>query len=280
MKVGWIGLGHIGAPMARRVLDAGFALSLWARRQDAADALRAAGAGWCDDDLQLARDSDIVCTCVGGPGDVAELHTRLMPQARPGTLFIELSTAAPRSAEISAALARQHGLQLLDAPVSGGVAGAGNGTLSCFVGGPADALVLARPLLAAFSQRIVPCGEAGAGYRTKLVNQTMIAGVLLGLAEGATLARAAGIDAGTLQDALGDGSARGFLFDAYLPRMMGGAGPVSFSLGLLRKDLRLARDEARSHGLHTRLLDTALSALDEACTRHGEAAGVQMLAAG
>ena len=283
MRVGWIGLGHIGAPMARRVQAAGFELSLWARRRNAADAAEAllgAGAVWCDEAEQLARASDIVCTCVTGPDDVAGLHARLMPQARPGTLFIDLSTAAPQIAVDSAALAARHEMLLLDAPVTGGVAGATNGTLTCFVGGPAAALERGQALLAAFCQRIVPCGDAGAGYRVKLVNQTMIAGVLLGLAEGSMLARAAGLDAAGLHDAVGSGTARGFLLESYLPRMMTGAGPVSFSIGLLRKDLRLAREEARSRGLRTLLLDAALSALDEACARHGEAAGVQMLAAG
>ena len=277
--VGWIGLGRIGAPMAQRVQAAGFGLSLWARRREAAAALLQSGASWCDDPLQLGRGSDIVVTCVGGPDDVADLHARLMPQARPGTLFIDLSTAAPSTAAASAALAQQHGLLLVDAPVSGGVAGATRGTLSCFVGGSAGALEKGRALLSAFCERIVPCGDTGAGYRVKLVNQTLVAGILLGLAEGAALARASGMEAAAVHDALGGGTARGFLFESYVHRMMSGEGPVSFTLGLLRKDLSVARDEARSRHVRTLLLDTALQALDEACARHGEEAGVQMLAA-
>lgn len=279
MRVGWIGLGNIGLPMAQRVRAAGFELSVWARRRKAATPLIDAGATWVDDAAELARQCDIVCTCVGTPDDVLGLHQRLLPLARAGSLFIDLTTAAPSTAAESARLASPFGIQLLDAPVTGGVAGAQRGTLTIFAGGDAAVLERARPVLAAFSQRIVPCGAAGGGYRIKLLNQTMLAGVLLGLAEGVMQARANGLDAATLQDALGTGTARSFLFETYLPRMMAGDGAVSFSLGLLRKDLRLAREEALAQGIRTHMLDAALAAIDAAIQRFGDQAGVQMLAA-
>lgn len=278
-RIGWIGLGNIGLPMAERVLAAGLPLTVWARRRDGAQALLHAGARWADDPATLARDGGIVATVVGGPDDVEALHAQMMPAARPGTLFVDMTTAAPRTATASCALAARCGVRSIDAPVTGGVAGARRGTLTSFVGGDADAIERARPLLAACSARIVPCGAAGSGYRVKLVNQTMIGGVLLGLADGTRLARAAGIGAEALQSALAGGTAAGFLFDAYLARMMNGAGPVSFTLGLLRKDLRLAREESQSLGLQAPLLDAAIAALDAAVARHGASAGVQMLAA-
>lgn len=278
-RIGWIGLGHIGRPMAERVLAAGLPLTVWARRREAAVPLLERGAAWAEDPAALARDSDLVATIVGGPDDVEALHAALMPAARPGTLFLDMTTAAPRTAAACAALAARCGVAVLEAPVTGGVAGAQRGTLTSFVGGDADALERARPLLAAYSARIVHCGAAGSGYRVKLVNQTMIGGTLLGLAEGARLARAAGFTAEALQPALAGGTAAGFLFDAYLARMMSGGGPVSFSLGLLRKDLRLAREESLALGLQPLLLDAAIAALDGAVARHGAQAGVQMLAA-
>jgi 3-hydroxyisobutyrate dehydrogenase-like beta-hydroxyacid dehydrogenase len=277
-RVGWIGLGHIGQPMAQRVLAAGFELTLWARRREAAAALLDAGASWADDPLALVRQVDVLCTCVGGPPDVSALHQQLMPQAAPGTLFIDHSTAAPATAVASSALASSHGLQLLDSPVTGGVAGAQRGTLTTFVGGDAAALERARPLLSSFAQRIVPGGAAGGGYRLKLLNQTLMAGSLMGLADGARLARAAGLDAATVKDALGSGSGASALFDNYLPRLMAGSGAATFSLGLLLKDLRLALDEAHALAVPAPLLQAAIDAVAAACSRHGDQAGVQMLA--
>jgi 3-hydroxyisobutyrate dehydrogenase-like beta-hydroxyacid dehydrogenase len=277
--IGWIGLGHIGRPMAARVLQAGFPLTVWARRREAAQPLLDAGAAWADDPVALAQAGEIVVTVVGGPDDVQALHAQMMPAACPGTVFVDATTAAPRTAAAAAALAALHGLRSIDAPVTGGVAGAQRGTLTSFVGGEADAIERARPLLAAYSARLVPCGAPGSGYRVKLVNQTVIAGVLLGLADAARLARAAGIAADELQAALAGGTASGFLFDAYLGRMVNAGGPVSFSLGLLHKDLRLARDEARALGVQPQLLDAAIAALEAAIARHGAKAGVQMLAA-
>jgi len=276
--VGWIGLGRIGAPMAARVLETGFALRLCARRKDAAAALVERGAIWTADAAALPPLCDIVCTIVTGPDEVEALQAELMPLARPGTLFIDMSTAAPRNALAAARRAEALGLKVLDAPVTGGVAGAQRGTLTSFVGGTAEALALARPLLASFSQRQVACGPSGSGYRTKLLNQTLMCGSLLGLADGARLARGWGLGAAELQAALEGGTGSSFLLPNYLPRMMSGEGPVSFTLGLLLKDLTLARTEAHALALPMPLLDAALAAVAVAVSRHGAEAGVQELA--
>ncbi len=277
-RIGWIGVGRIGLPMAERVLAAGWPLELWARRREAALPLLERGAQWVDDAALLGERCDIVCTIVSGPDDVRALQSRLMPLARPGTLFIDMSTAAPRDAQAAQKLARAHGLQVLDAPVTGGVAGAQRGSLTSFVGGETGAMERARPLLASFSQSLIACGASGSGYRTKLINQTLMAGVLMGLADGARLARASGIEAAGLQSALAGGTARSFLLENYLPRMMGGEGPVTFTLGLLLKDLRLARDETQALELPAPLLDAAIAAVAAAIERHGMEAGVQALA--
>lgn len=276
--VGWIGLGRIGEPMAGRVLAAGFALVLWARRKEAAEPLLERGASWAADAAAMLPRCDIVCTVVTGPDEVEALHAELMPLARPGTLFIDMSTAAPRNALAAAQLAEKFGLQVLDAPVTGGVAGAQRGTLSSFVGGTGQALERARPLFASFSQRVVHCGASGSGYRTKLLNQTLMCGSLLGLADGARMARAWGLPAAELQAALEGGTGSSFLLPNYLPRMMGSEGPVSFTLGLLLKDLKLAREEAQALDLPMPLLDAALATVSAAVARFGAEAGVQELA--
>lgn len=278
-RVGWIGLGRIGSPMALRLRAAGCALTVWARRPEATRAAAEAGATVADrlDDL---AGCDAVFTCVGGPDDVRALHRQLMPQARPGTLFVDCSTADPATAQHAAALAAAHALLSAEAPVTGGVAGAARGTLTAFVGATAEARERARPLLAAFASRQVDAGGPGSGYRLKLLNQTLMVGSLLAVAESARYARAAGFDPAATKQALAGGTGASGLFEAYWERMMGEPGPVSFTLGLLQKDLRLAQAEAQVLGSSTRLVQAALAAVDEAIARHGAEAGLQALGAG
>lgn len=278
-SVGWIGVGRIGLPMARRVLLAGHPLRVWARHRDQAASLVAEGATWSESPEALARDSAIVATIVRGSDDVLALYRRMLPAAEPPTVFVDLTTAAPACARATCEWAAHTGIGTLDAPVTGGVAGATQGKLTAFAGGDASVLERVRPVLEAFCSRIVPCGGAGAGYRMKLVNQTIVAGVLAGLANGAALARAAGFDAATVQNALGTGTASGALFDSYLARMLPVGGAATFTLGMLGKDLALARAEASAQGNDTVFVDTVLAAVDAARTRHGDDAGVQYLAA-
>ena len=276
--IGWIGLGRMGLPMAQRLLAAGHPLTVWARRPEAMASLRDAGAAVAATPEDLACRCACVVTMVGGPTDVDALHARLMPAAMPGTLFIDMSTAAPATAGAAQDRAARHGHTALDAPVTGGVAGAQRGTLTAFVGGEPGALARARPLLELLCQRLVPCGAAGSGYRTKLVNQTLMAGALMGVADGLRLARAAGLQADFLRQALAGGTGASTVLEAYLPRMLGGDGPVTFTLALLLKDLRLARAEAAALDLPAPLLDAAIAAVDGAIAGHGAEAGLQVLA--
>lgn len=278
MRVGWIGLGRIGAPMALRVAAAGFPLVVWARRAGQAAPLVAAGAEVAPVPEALG-ECDVVATIVGGPDDVRALQRRLLPRMRRGAVFVDMTTAAPGLAGEALAAGAPAGIGTLDAPVTGGVAGAQRGALTSFVGGDAAVLDAVRPMLGAFSARIVHAGPAGAGYRMKLVNQAIVAGTLLGLASGARLARAGGFAAPAVADALASGTASGTLFDSYLGRMIGQAGPVTFTLAMLRKDVALARDEAAALGVDGAFLDAVLAAVDAALARHGADAGVQALAA-
>ena len=276
-KVGWIGLGNLGSPMASRLLKAGYPMRVWARRPDAAHSAIDEGAVWIDGPAALAHDCDVVVTVLSGPQDVLSMYRTMLPSARPGTVFLEMTTAAPATALQLRALAGEK-VVVLDCPVTGGVSGAREGKLIHFVGGDAQALERCKPILEILSQRIVHCGDSGSGYRMKLINQTIMAGALLGLAEGAALARASGISGGELLESLGGGTASGPLFHAYAHRMVEACGPATFTLGLLRKDLLLAREEAVAHRSSTRLLDFALSAVEDACSRFGKDAGVQSLA--
>lgn len=278
-RIGWVGLGRIGEPMAQRVVAAGWPLQVWARQPAATQSLLAAGAEVCTGLEALARTSDIVFTIVGGPADVSELLQTMLPQARPGTVFIDMSTASSLRASPLRKEALARGLHLLDAPVTGGVAGAQRGRLTCFVGGDAEALERARPVLAAFSQHVVPCGPWGSGYRMKLINQTLVAGTLMGLADGARLARAMNLPVAAVPDALARGTAGGLLLESYWARMQQVDGPTTFTLGLLLKDLQLVQEEAEQLDLPLPQVQATLAAVQAACARHGAQAGVQMLAA-
>jgi 3-hydroxyisobutyrate dehydrogenase-like beta-hydroxyacid dehydrogenase len=279
LRIGWVGLGRIGRPMAERVQAAGWPMRVWARQPAATHALQAAGAQVCPTLEELAHNSDLVFTIVGGPTDVQAVLGTMLPAARPGTLFIDMTTTSALQAAPLRDLATAGQLQLLDAPVTGGVAGAQRGALTSFVGGTIDALDLARPVLKAFSQHIVHAGEWGSGYRMKLLNQTLVAGTLMGLADGARLARALGLAVEAVPAALAQGTASGKLFESYWGRMHSGVGAITFSLGLLRKDLLLVAEEASHLGLALPQVQATLAAVDAACRRHGEQAGVQALAA-
>lgn len=264
--------------MAQRVREAGFPLAVWARRREAAQVLIDQGADWSESPEALAGRCDVVVTMLTGPADVIDVHRRMLPHARQDAIFIDMTTAAPKTARELAALAPGADVAQLDCPVTGGVTAARQGKLTVFVGSEADVLARCRTVLQTLGERIVHCGASGSGYRMKLVNQTIMAGALLGIAEGAALARASGLDAAAVVDALGTGTASGPLFHSYLPRMVVPSGAVTFTLGMLRKDLELARDEAVVWGSSTRLLAFALASVDEACRRFGVGAGVQHLA--
>ena len=276
--VGWIGLGAIGLPMAQRVLDAGFPLRAWARRREAAQPLVERGAQWCDAPESLAEDCDAIATIVSGPDDVVALYRRLLPNARADAVVVDMTTASPRTAIALSQLAGSRDIGIVDAPVTGGVGGARQGKLTAFAGGEAATIARCRPLLEAFCERVVHCGGAGSGYRMKLVNQTMMAGALMGIANGAMLARGSGFSAAQIADALASGSASGPLFHSYVARMLPPGGAVTFTLGLLRKDLGLAREEATALGIDAPLIDFAIGVVAAACARFGERAGVQCLA--
>ncbi len=275
--IGWVGLGKMGLPMAQRLLHAGYPLHVWARNPQQTLALRQQGAKIATDLIELAQRSHTVFTILGDTRDVESVYSDMAQGIQPDTLFIDMTTAAPSiAADISQALEQRHA-RFLDAPVTGGVTGAAKGTLTHFVGGDTQDIQRCATLLAQLGQRAVHCGESGSGYRMKLVNQTIIAGTFLGLANGMALARGGHFDTGLLTSALGTGTASGLLFNSYAERMMAGSGEITFTLGLLRKDLRLAQAEAELQQRPSQFLNFAVQRLNAACERFGAHAGVQML---
>lgn len=269
----------MGLPMARRLLSGGWRLVVWARRQAAAQPLLDEGASWANDPAQLAHSCDRLVLMLRGSDDVRELVSAMLPAVRSGTTLIDMTTAAPAIAAPLAADLATRGVHWLDCPVTGGVAGARDGRLTLFAGGSEEVLEACRALLDRLGQRTVPCGGPGSGYRMKLVNQILMAGALLGLAEGASLARHYGLSADKVRAALDGGSGSSWMFNAYIERMIDREESVGFTLAMLHKDLQLAKDAAVDLGIDGHLLlRHALDAIARAMERHGPAAGIQTLA--
>jgi len=251
MKVGFVGLGVMGAPMAANLLRAGHEVAIWARRREAAAPLMELGARFCATPATLAADAEALFTVVTGGGDVEGVifgADGMAAGARAGTVIVDHSTIAPATARAIAARLKKHGIDFLDAPVSGGGAGAQAATLSIMVGGEAAALARVRPLLAALGKTIVHVGPSGAGQVTKACNQLVMVATIQACAESARLAAAHGIDFGRLLPALAAGSAGSRVLDVFGARMAARDFAAGVAARLHHKDFALLMDAAARAG--------------------------------
>jgi len=259
MHIGFIGLGNMGAPMARNLLAAGHRLSVCDLSETAVAALVEAGATACDAPLAVARsEAEIIITMLPAAAHVKAVYLGedgLLAQVRPGILLIDSSTIDPLSAREVAAAARAHGNPMLDAPVSGGTAGAAAGTLTFMVGGSEEDFARARPLLAAMGRNIVHCGAAGNGQVAKVANNLLLGISMIGTAEAMNLGVALGMDARVLAGVINSASGRCWSSDTYnpvpgvldnVPAARGYSG--GFRSDLMLKDLGLASEAARQSG--------------------------------
>jgi 3-hydroxyisobutyrate dehydrogenase len=279
MILGFIGLGMMGQPIAGHLLAAGHDLVVHSRTRAKAEPLIAQGARWAEAPAEVAAAAELVFTMVGGPDDLAAVYrgaSGLFAVARAGQVVVDLTTSSP---ELAAALAAEapSGVPCLDAPVTGGVRGAKAGTLTLMVGGDGQVLERVREVLECFAGTIRHFGPAGAGQHAKLVNQTAVAGIMLGLAEALAYAERAGLDGATMLETLSSGTARSFLLEAYGKAMLSGDSQAGFFVDHFVKDLTLARDAAQRHGLAPGGLEAALDAY-RALSRQGFGqAGIQSL---
>jgi 2-hydroxy-3-oxopropionate reductase len=248
-RVGFIGLGTMGEPMARHLLRAGFALALHARRPEAAAALLAEGASWADSPAALAAGTRAVCLCLPDAPDIAGVLPGLLAAAPRGMLLLDFSTIAPAAARAHHALCAAHGVAALDVPVSGGRAGAEAARLTVFAGGDAGALEAARPLLAALARQVTHLGPPGAGQVGKAANQMVTSATMHAVSEALLMAEAQGIDPAALREAMLGGSARSAVLEGHAARMIAGAfEPPGFRAELMHKDLGIALAAARETG--------------------------------
>jgi 3-hydroxyisobutyrate dehydrogenase len=245
MKTGFIGLGAMGAQMARNLAHAGLLAAVWNRTAAVAAPLaQELGVIAAASPAELARQVDLVLICVSADADLLEVIDALAPGLRPGMIVIDHSTVAVETARAVAARVRAHGADFLDAPVSGGVEGARQGTLAIMLGGSADSLERARPALAAMARRIVLMGEVGAGQAAKAVNQIMCAGINQAVAEALAFGAAQGLDMEKLIAVVAGGAAGNWFLDKRGATMTQGIFTPGFKLALHRKDLKICLEMA------------------------------------
>jgi 3-hydroxyisobutyrate dehydrogenase len=278
MKVGFIGLGHMGAPMSRNVLAAGHELVVHDMRPDAAAGLLAAGASWAGSPREAGADREVVITMLPGPLQVEEvlLGPGGLPAGLPaGATWIDMSTSIPAVADKVRA-AGSGGMAVLDAPVAGGITGASDGTLQIFVGGATEDYLRMRPLLEVMgdSERILHVGSHGAGYTVKLMlNLLWFASVTL-TAEALTIGVRAGVDVATLRRSLlASPAASHFLEHDVLSVLERGDFDDSFALALACKDLGLAVDLARQTGVPAEMSAMVEQIYRRARAQYGDAGG-------
>ena len=273
--VGVIGLGIMGAPMARNLLRAGFPLVVWNRTPQRADALVEEGAARAASPREVAERAAVTITMLSDSPDVAEVLRApdgVLAGIGAGDVVIDMSTIEPRVARELAAEAAARGALMLDAPVSGGDTGAIAGTLSIMVGGDADALARVRPVLEALGTRITHVGPSGAGQVVKACNQIVVAMTLTALGEALVLGSKAGVDPAAIVEALGGGLAWSRVLEVRGPKLLARDFDPGFKLDLHAKDLAIVLATARELGVAlpgTAVVDQLFHA--EQSRGHGEA---------
>ena len=264
MKVGFIGLGVMGRPMALHLQRAGHDLHVWARRPASVAGLPATV---CQTPAELGRQCEVVFTIITSSADVE--HVALGPDGLiegmvPGSVLVDCSTIAPEAARHIAARLGEKGIAMLDAPVSGGAQGAIDATLAIMAGGEAEVLVRVRPLLECLGQRIVHIGPSGAGQVAKACNQMIMVAAIQAAAEAMRLAAASGVDCGKVRDALAGGSAASRVLDVMGERMVRRDFAAGIEARLHHKDFGLVLAAARQSGVPvplTAVVDQQLNAL-------------------
>jgi 3-hydroxyisobutyrate dehydrogenase len=250
-RIGFAGLGTMGQAMAANLARAGFPLTVWNRSPGRARRVVELGAGEVATPAALAAASDVVVICVRDTPDVE--HILFGPDgvaqgAAKGQLVIDCSTISPTATRAFAERLAKAGVRLIDAPVSGGSEGAQQGNLSIMVGGEVRDVARARPILEAMGKTITHMGRVGAGQATKAVNQVILAGTYLAVAEGIVLAMRAGLDPAAVVRALSGGAAQSWVLANRSERMIRNEYPIGFKLALHRKDLGIALELAESVG--------------------------------
>lgn len=250
MRVGFIGLGAMGAHMARNLHEAGLLAAVWNRTPEKASTLAAElGISAPESPEALAASVDAVVLCVSADQDVLNVVQALAPGLASGALVIDCSTVGAETARKCTDLLRASHAEFLDCPVSGGTEGARDGTLAIMAGGTHEAFERAQPILAAMGKTITHFGPTGSGQAAKATNQIMCAGIIEAVSEAMAFARAQGLPLERVVDTLGKGAGSSWYFVHRAPNMVRGSYPAGFRVRLHAKDLGICRDMAARFGV-------------------------------
>ena len=260
LTVGFAGLGAMGRGMARNLHKAGLLKSVWNRTTAVAVELATElGVDAARSPAELAAACHVVVLCVSADADVLAVVDAMLPGIRAGTIVIDCSTVSSDTARTAATRLAVAGAEFLDAPVSGGVEGARDGTLAIMVGGAPGTFDRAGPVLAAMGRTVTNFGPIGAGQAAKATNQIMCAGIIQAVAEAMAFAKAQGLPLDRLIDTLGKGAGSSWYFVNRAPNMLRGTYPAGFRVRLHEKDLRICRDMAARHGVELPVVETTLA---------------------
>jgi 3-hydroxyisobutyrate dehydrogenase/2-hydroxy-3-oxopropionate reductase len=256
-KVAFLGLGVMGFPMAGHLSAGGYDVTVYNRTAAKAEAwVQEHGGQAAATPGEAARGADFVAMCVGNDRDLVAVASDALEGMKHGAVLIDHTTASADAARTLFALAKDRGVDFIDAPVSGGQAGAENGKLTIMCGGDATAFERAKPVMACYGKAVTWMGAAGAGQLTKMVNQICVAGVVQALSEGIAFAEKAGLDPALVLDVISKGAAQSWQMENRGPTMVARQFDFGFAVDWMRKDLGICLEEARRNG--ARLPVTAL----------------------
>ena len=251
-RIGWIGVGVMGASMCGHLLRAGFAATVFNRTRAKAEPLLAAGAAWADSPKQVAAASDVVFTMVGYPADVRQVilgPDGVLAGCRPDSIIVDMTTSEPSLAVEIADAAAKRGVHAVDAPVSGGDVGAREARLSIMIGGEPEVIEALRPCWQAMGKTFVRQGGPGAGQHTKMVNQVLLGGNMMGVCEGLLYAYKAGLDLETVMQSVASGAAGSWSLSNLGTRIIANNFAPGFFVEHFIKDLGIALAEAKRMNL-------------------------------
>lgn len=279
-KIGFIGVGIMGKSMVLNLMKAGFEVSFYARNKAKTEDVIAKGAVYHPTIAECVKDCDVVITIVGFPKDVREVYfgkDGILENVTEGTYVIDMTTSSPKLAKEIYEEAKKRGIYALDAPVTGGDAGAKNGTLSILAGGDTEAYENCLPVFEAMGSNIHLEGQAGSGQHTKMVNQIMIAGTISGICEAIAYGKEKGLDIQTVLDSVATGAAGSKQLELQAAKMLKQDYAPGFFIKHFIKDMKLAKEEAESDGLTLHVLNQTLAAYEELEKRGDGELGTQAL---
>ncbi|MGL5435111.1 MAG: NAD(P)-dependent oxidoreductase [Lachnospiraceae bacterium] len=261
-KIGFIGVGIMGKSMVRNLMNAGFEVAVYTRTRAKIEDIISEGAIWCGTVAECAAGRDAVITIVGYPKDVEEVYfgeKGIIANAGKGTILIDMTTSSPKLAAKIYEAAKTRELFAVDAPVTGGDAGARAGTLTILAGGDRPSFDACLPVLKAMGKNINYTGKAGNGQHTKMCNQIAIAGAISGACEAMAYAKGVGLDTKTMLEAISTGAAGSAQMSNVMPRVLAGDYAPGFFIKHFIKDMKLAEEEAAGVEVKLGMLEYVLS---------------------